>query len=454
MARIGLLLGSGFLCQLLRCAVVQGFGIVGILLVWWAAVAVLAALLAAVAAVAVLRGFAAVAAVALVVGCGGFGGFGFAAAEQFGKPGADAGQQAGFGRLLRHGGGAAVFDAFYGGLGFHRLSLAADFQCLAVVFFGDFDLFVAGLGIIVHIVGAHAGDVVVRVFQMGVGNHQDGYVQPLFQAEQLGAFFVEQEGGHVHRHLGVHFFGVVLHRLFLDDAQHVQGGGFDAADHAGTGAARAGHVAAFAQGGAQALAGKLKQAEAGEFAHLHAGAVFPQRVAQGVFHIALVLGVFHVDEVDHDQAAQVAQAHLAGHFFGGFHIGLEGGFFDVGTAGGAGGVHVYGNQGFGVVDHDGAAGGQAHGAREGAFDLVLDLEAGEERDVVVVVFELAYVVRHHIAHEFLHLAEHFAVVDEDFADVGAVVVADGADEQGALHEEEVGVLMGVAGFFDGAPQLQ
>ena len=347
-----------------------------------------------------------------------------------------------------------MFDAFYGGLGFHRLSLAADFQGLAVVFFGDFDLFVAGFGVVVHVVGAYAGDVVVRVFQMGVGNHQDGYVQPLFQAEQLGAFFVEQEGGHVHRHLGVHFFGVVLHRLFLDDTQHMQGGGFDAADHAGTGAARAGHVAAFAQGGAQALAGKLKQAEAGKFAHLYAGAVFPQRVAQGVFHIALMLGVFHVDEVDHDQAAQVAQAHLAGHFFGGFHIGLEGGFFDVGAAGGAGGVHVYGNQGFGVVDHDGAAGGQAHGAREGAFDLVLDLEAGEERDVVVVVFELAHVVRHHIAHEFLHLAEYFAVVDEDFADVGAVVVADGADEQGALHEEEVGVLMGVAGFFDGTPQLQ
>ena len=39
--------------------------------------------------------------------------------------------------------------------------------------------------------------------------------------------------------------------------------------------------------------------------------VFFERIAQDVFNIALVLGVFHVDEVDDDQTAQVAQAHLA-----------------------------------------------------------------------------------------------------------------------------------------------
>ena len=88
-----------------------------------------------------------------------------------------------------------------------------------------------------------------------------------------------------------------------------------------------------------------------------------------------MLGVFHVDEVDDDQAAQVAQTHLAGDFFGGFHIGFERGVFDVRAACRAGGVDVDGNEGFGVVDHNRAAGRQADAAGKRAFDLVFDLEA-------------------------------------------------------------------------------
>ena len=62
----------------------------------------------------------------------------------------------------------------------------------------------------------------MRVFEMGVGNQKHRHIQALFKAEQFGAFFVEQEGGHIHRHLRVHFAGVVFHRFFLNDAQHMQ----------------------------------------------------------------------------------------------------------------------------------------------------------------------------------------------------------------------------------------
>jgi hypothetical protein len=130
--------------------------------------------------------------------------------------------------------------------------------------------------------------------------------------------------------------------------------------------------------GLQALAAHFHQAELADGAELHAGAVLAQGVAQAVFHFAAVLGLFHVDEVDHDQAAQVAQAHLAGHFVGGFQVGAGRGFLDVAALDGAGRVHVHGDQGFGVVDHDGAARGQGHGARVGRLDLVLDLEAREQ----------------------------------------------------------------------------
>ena len=168
---------------------------------------------------------------------------------------------------------------------------------------------------------------------------------------------------------------------------------------------------------------------------MHAGAVFFERVAQDVFDIALMLGVFHVDEVDDDQTAQVAQAHLAGDFFGGFHIGFEGGVFDVRAACGAGGVDVDGNEGFGVVDHNRAAGRQADAAGKRAFDLVFDLEAGEQRRVVFIEFQTTYVARHDVAHKLGNLVINLLIVHQNFADVGTEIVADGADEQRAFHED-------------------
>ncbi|NJD35387.1 MAG: ribonuclease E/G, partial [Betaproteobacteria bacterium] len=55
-------------------------------------------------------------------------------------------------------------------------------------------------------------------------------------------------------------------------------------------------------------------------AGLDASAVEVQRVAQAVFHFALDLGRFHVDEIDHDQAAEGAQSQLTGDFVGGLIV--------------------------------------------------------------------------------------------------------------------------------------
>ena len=99
----------------------------------------------------------------------------------------------------------------------------------------------------------------------------------------------------------------------------------------------------------------------------------------------------HVDEVDDEEAAQVAQAQLAGDLVGGLQVGVERGLLDVGALGGARGVDVDGGQGLGMVDDDGAAGGQAHLALEGGLDLALDLVAGEERHLVLVEPQLLQV---------------------------------------------------------------
>ncbi len=183
------------------------------------------------------------------------------------------------------------------------------------------------------------------------------------------------------------------------------------------------------------------QAETRDTAQLHARTVVLERVLQPVFDFALVLGRGHVDEVDDHQAAQVAQAQLACDFFCRFQIGLERGFFDIAALGGARGVDVDGGQRFGLVHHDRAARGQAHVALIGAFDLRFDLEAVEQRDIVGVVLELAQALRHHLLHELLGVGVQLRRIDQDLADIGPQVVAQGADDQARfLVDQERGRL--------------
>src|SRR5690606_18092967 len=265
---------------------------------------------------------------------------------------------------------------------------------------------------------------------------------------------MEQEGGDLEGHTGADFGGAVLEGFFLDQAQDRQRQRLDVADDALAVTARADDAAGFAERRTQALTGHLQQAEARDTADLDARAVGFQRFTHFLFHGALVLGRGHVDEVDDDQAADVAQAQLARDFLGGFQVGLQCGFLDVAAFGGARRVDVDGDQGFRRVDDQGATGGQFHFALEGGFDLALDLEAVEQRYAVFVQLDLAGVLRHDLLDEAQCFVLGFHAVDQDFADVLAQVIADGADDDiGFLVDQEGRLALG-RGFLDCAPQLQ
>ena len=85
---------------------------------------------------------------------------------------------------------------------------------------------------------------------------------------------------------------------------------------------------------------------------------------------------------------------------------------------------------------------------------MLDLEAREERYVVVVELDAADRVGHHVAHEALGLLVDVFGVDQDFTDVGRVVVADGADDQARFLINQQRRFIGLCGTVDGGPQLQ
>src|SRR5690606_17997355 len=150
---------------------------------------------------------------------------------------------------------------------------------------------------------------------------------------------------------------------------------------------------------------------------------------------------------------QVTQTQLAGHFVSGFLVGAQGGFFNVGTTRGASRVHVNGNQGLGVVDNDSTARRQLHGTRVGGFDLVFDLKAREQRDVIAVHLYAMQIVGHDHAHESGGLLVNFVRVDQDFANIGREVIADGPDNQAGfqINQDRSCIVAGSA--VNGGPQL-
>ena len=294
----------------------------------------------------------------------------------------------------------------------------------------------------------------VRRFEVVVRQNDDACTSPQFDLGDRVAFFVKQERSNRDWHLGANFGSTVFQGFFFDQAQDGQRQGLDVADDAGAVAARAYDAAAFAQRRTQTLTGHFQQAEARDAADLYAGTVCFQAFADFLFHGALVFGRGHVDEVDDDQAADVAQAQLASDFFSRFKVGLQGGFFDIAAFGGARRVDVDGHQGFGRVDNDGAAGRQFNDALESGLDLAFDLETIEQRNAVFVEFDFAGVLRHHLANECQGFVLGFNAVDQNFTDVLAQVIADGTDDDVAfLVDQERGSAV-QRGFFDGGPQLQ
>ena len=109
---------------------------------------------------------------------------------------------------------------------------------------------------------------------------------------------------------------------------------------------------------------------------LDARAVVPQAFLQPALDRAVVALLVHVDEIDDDQAGEIAQAQLPGDLLGGLEVGLERGVLDVMLAGGAAGIDVDGDQRLGLVEHDVAAGAQLHHRREHGVELALDAVSG------------------------------------------------------------------------------
>src|SRR5579863_6840454 len=290
-----------------------------------------------------------------------------------------------------------------------------------------------------RLVVAHALDRVLGRLDVLVRDDDELGAALVLERAQPLALLVDQVGRHRHRYLRDDARGAVLAQLLADQTQYRERHRLDAADAADAHAARADDVARIAERGPQPLARHLEQPEARQAPDLDAGAVHLHGIAQPVLDVALVLARLHVDEVDDDQSADVTDAQLAGDLIGRLEIGVGRSSLDVAPSGGARRVDVDRDQRLGVVDHDAAAGRQLHLVGVSRFDLALDLEAGEEWNVVGVELEPPLGFRRHEAlHVLLGLVESRLAVDQYLADIVREIVAHGAGDRIALAEHQEG----------------
>ena len=171
-------------------------------------------------------------------------------------------------------------------------------------------------------------------------------------------------------------------------------------------------------------------------ADLDARAVVTQRVLHAPLYRAVVALFLHVDEVDDDEACEIAQLQLASDFFGSFDVGIERSLLDREFARRLTRVDVDSDQRLGLVDDDVAAGAQRHLGVEHGVQLPLDAKAREQRLRRFVTDDRVLVAGHQHAHEVAGFVVGGLAGDLDVVDIPGIEIADRALDQVAFLVNE------------------
>src|SRR6202162_2889569 len=237
---------------------------------------------------------------------------------------------------------------------------------------------------------------------------------------------------------------------FRRDFVAQRGNGFD---HSRAGAIRARLAEHALESLFGALAGDAHQAKFVEAEGFRGRLIFFEGLLQREQNFVAVAALFHVDKIDHDDAAQVAQANLAHDFFHRFEIRFDDGVFEArGTfADEFAGVDVDGHQRFSVVDDDVPAGLEPHFGAQSFVEFVLDAELFEDRRFLGVQLDAADQLGLEAADELDDLAEFFFAVDPDGGEIVADVIAQDAFNEIQIAMEERGSFALLAAFLDFVP---
>ena len=182
--------------------------------------------------------------------------------------------------------------------------------------------------------------------------------------------------------------------------------------------------------------------------------VLRQRLLQRAQHLATMLGIVHVDEVDDDDAAQVAQPQLARDRLRRFQVGAEDGFLEVALAEERTRVHVDRGHRLGLVDHQVTARLQRHLLVQRAADLVLHPVQVEDGALARIQFDAFGQHRHVLGDEGLQPLVGFLGIDLHLFHVLADEVAHRAQRQAEVFVQDAARGRFAAAAFDHVPDAR
>ena len=126
-----------------------------------------------------------------------------------------------------------------------------------------------------------------------------------------------------------------------------------------------------------------------------------------------VFEIVHIDEVDYDYAAKIAQTELPGDFLCCLGVHLQCGRFGVIVAAIPAGVYVDGDEGFGLVDYERSARGQRNLSPVDFLDLVFQASLMEQAFFSGVDLDLAAASRYGDVEEVFHPNRVVGAVADD-----------------------------------------
>jgi len=203
-----------------------------------------------------------------------------------------------------------------------------------------------------------------------------------------------------------------------------------------------------------ALAGHFHEAELRNGEDVCLGFVPPQAFFHLLIDLLLVPARLHVNEIEHDQAAHVAQAQLPGDFLRGLEVHLEDGRFLVLAALVAACVHIDRHERFRFVHDDVAAALEVHLAGEGVFELARDAEPVEDRLRLAIHLDFVGGPARYAGDHVPHPVVRGLAVHHDAFDVLRQKVAHGALDQVRFLEHAGGGGLFLDAFLDVVPFLE
>ena len=140
----------------------------------------------------------------------------------------------------------------------------------------------------------------------------------------------------------------------------------------------------------------------------------------------------HVDKINDDDAAQIAQPQLAGDGVAGFQIGFENGFVKIARAYESAGVHVYRGHRLGGFDNQITAEIQVYTRLQGAVDFGFHAKRFKQRAFALKTLQFVHRALHILLGKMAHPRKILARIHQNFVRVVVKHIA-----QHALHQRQI-----------------